>query len=107
MHYILQNVDSTGLVIIDELGRGTSVYEGIGYCFAFAERLLATSAFTFLATHFIPVTNLQALYPNVEKYVSSSLSSATYITHVTWFHMHTNSISTRMHTQCPTATTLR
>ena len=69
MHYILQNIDSSGLVIIDELGRGTSVDEGMGFCFAFAERLLATNAFTFLATHFIPVTNLQALYPNVEKYV--------------------------------------
>ena len=73
MHYILQNVDSSGLVIIDELGRGTSVDEGMGFCFAFAERLLATNAFTFLATHFVPVTNLQALYPNVEKYVQCSV----------------------------------
>ena len=69
MNYILQNVDSTGLVIIDELGRGTAVDEGMGFCFAFAERLLATNAFTFLATHFLAVTNLQSIYPNVEKYV--------------------------------------
>ena len=73
MHYILQNVDSSGLVIIDELGRGTSIDEGMGFCFAFAERLLATNAFTFLTTHFVPVTNLQALYPNVEKYVQCSV----------------------------------
>ena len=69
MHYILQNIDSTSLVIVDVFGRGMSVDEGMGYCFAFAERLAATNAFTFLTTYFIPVTNLQALYPNVEKYV--------------------------------------
>ena len=67
MNYILQNLDETGLVIVDELGRGTSEDEGMGFCFAFAERLLATTAFTFLATHYLYVTNLQALYPNVEK----------------------------------------
>ena len=68
MRYILQNVDETSLVIIDELGRGTSIDEGMGFCFAMSERLLATKAMTFLATHFLPITNLQAIYPNVEKY---------------------------------------
>ena len=39
---IVQNVDSTSLIIVDELGRGTSSEEGVGICHAICEHLLAT-----------------------------------------------------------------
>ena len=67
VHYILQNVDSTSLIIIDELGRGTSSEEGVGLCQAICEQLLSTQAITFFATHFLELTILETLYPNVEK----------------------------------------
>ncbi len=67
VQYILQNVDSTSLVIIDELGRGTSSEEGVGLCQAICEHLLSTEAITFFSTHFLELTRLEALYPNVDK----------------------------------------
>ncbi|KAF8327173.1 muts domain V-domain-containing protein [Cantharellus anzutake] len=40
------------LILIDELGRGTSPIEGIGIAHAIAEQLIDLKAFTFFATHF-------------------------------------------------------
>lgn len=66
IHYIIQNASDKSLIIIDELGRGTSSEEGVGICFAIAEDLLKRKTFTFLATHFLELTTMDALYPNVE-----------------------------------------
>ena len=46
---------------------GTSSEEGIGICHAICEYLLSLKAFTIFATHFMEITNLDVLYPNVEK----------------------------------------
>ena len=40
--YTSQNVSSNCLVIVDELGRGTSNEEGFGICHAVCEHLLTT-----------------------------------------------------------------
>ena len=40
MSYILSNVTPRSLVVIDELGRGTSTEEGAAICWAIAEDLI-------------------------------------------------------------------
>ncbi|EXX50573.1 MutS family protein MSH4 [Rhizophagus irregularis DAOM 197198w] len=63
--YILQNVTDDSLVIIDELGRGTSTHDGLGITYAICEELLKTKAFIFFATHFHELTRSLTVYPNV------------------------------------------
>ncbi|XP_062325919.1 mutS protein homolog 4 isoform X1 [Osmerus eperlanus] len=64
--YIIHNVSDRSLIIIDELGRGTSAEEGVGLCHAVCEFLLRLKAFTLFATHFLELCQLETLYPNVE-----------------------------------------
>uniref|UniRef100_H3AEP5 MutS protein homolog 4 n=1 Tax=Latimeria chalumnae TaxID=7897 RepID=H3AEP5_LATCH len=64
--FIIQNANDRSLIIIDELGRGTSTEEGVGICHAICEYLLNLKAFTLFATHFLELCHLDALYPNVE-----------------------------------------
>lgn len=64
--YIIENLSESSLVIIDELGRGTSEEGGTGICFALLEHLLQTKAFILSATHFVDLAKtLQSLYFNV------------------------------------------
>jgi len=44
MAFCLQNVTNSSLVVIDELGRGTSTQDGVGITFAICEKLLKTKA---------------------------------------------------------------
>ncbi|XP_065192315.1 mutS protein homolog 4-like isoform X2 [Sycon ciliatum] len=67
-HYILQEASEGCLVIIDELGRGTSSEEGMGICHAICEELIAKKTFTFFATHFLELTQLEGLYPSAINY---------------------------------------
>ncbi|KAJ8390877.1 hypothetical protein AAFF_G00100090 [Aldrovandia affinis] len=64
--YIIHNVSDRSLIIIDELGRGTSAEEGVGICHSACEFLLNFRAFTLFATHFLELCQLETLYPNVE-----------------------------------------
>lgn len=68
INYIVQNASNKSLIIMDELGRGTSAEEGVGICHSICEYLLRLKAFTFFVTHFLELTNIDSLYPNVENY---------------------------------------
>ncbi|EDU45523.1 DNA mismatch repair protein mutS [Pyrenophora tritici-repentis] len=50
--FILRNVDRHSLVIIDELGRGTSTRDGLAIALAIAEALVSSRALVWFATHF-------------------------------------------------------
>lgn len=50
--FILRNVDRRSMVIIDELGRGTSTRDGLCIAIAIAEALVESQAFVWFATHF-------------------------------------------------------
>ena len=65
--HILANVGANSLVILDELGRGTSSDEGASFCWAIAEELAKSPAFTFLATHVILMNRMEMLYCTVVK----------------------------------------
>ncbi|XP_065888856.1 mutS protein homolog 4-like isoform X2 [Dysidea avara] len=100
INYIVQNVTDKSLLIIDELGRGTSSEEGVGLCFAICERLLQTKAFTFFATHFMELTNLETLYPNVENYhfeVKHSFSEEGNCQKISYTHVLSKGKATERH----------
>ncbi|KAI4949740.1 hypothetical protein J4E86_007694 [Alternaria arbusti] len=50
--FILRNVDRRSLVLIDELGRGTSTRDGLAIALAIAEALVSSRALVWFATHF-------------------------------------------------------
>ncbi|ESK84664.1 hypothetical protein Moror_13284 [Moniliophthora roreri MCA 2997] len=53
------------LVIIDELGRGTSPREGVGISHAIAEGLIEQKCFVFFATHFSELSTTLSRQPSV------------------------------------------
>ncbi|GAW78906.1 DNA mismatch repair enzyme [Plasmodium gonderi] len=60
---IIKNADSNALVIIDELGRGTSTYEGFGISWSVAHYILnKIKCFCLFATHFHEMSNLEDEY---------------------------------------------
>lgn len=68
---ILNNATSRSLVLLDEIGRGTSTYDGISIAWSVAEFLLTTSnrqAKTLFATHYWELTRLEVEYPHAMNY---------------------------------------
>ncbi|GAA5925273.1 MutS family protein MSH4 [Sporobolomyces koalae] len=53
------------LVIVDELGRGTSPEEGVGIAHAIAEEIIRSKASCFFATHFKELSTTLSRFPNV------------------------------------------
>ena len=56
---ILHNATPSSLVLLDELGRGTSTYDGLSLAWSLAERLLAKNrSLSLFATHYFELTYL-------------------------------------------------
>ncbi len=65
---ILNNLSQRSLVILDEIGRGTSTYDGLSLAWALAEHLHRQKARTLFATHFHELTALADEFPGVKNY---------------------------------------
>lgn len=60
MAFILRNIELRSMVIIDELGRGTSTTDGLAIAVAIAEALIESRALVWFVTHFHDLAMIMA-----------------------------------------------
>ena len=67
---ILHNLSSRSLVLLDEIGRGTSTYDGMSIARAIVEYIheYGDGAKTLFATHYHELNDLEELYPRVKNF---------------------------------------
>ncbi len=68
---ILNNATERSLVILDEIGRGTSTFDGLSIAWAVAEDLVEKNqkgVKTLFATHYHELTELAKTKPRVQNY---------------------------------------
>ena len=68
---ILNNLSSRSLVLLDEIGRGTSTYDGVSMAWAIAEHLHnhpAYKAKTLFATHYHELNELTQDFPRIQNF---------------------------------------
>ena len=67
---ILNNISDRSLVLLDEIGRGTSTYDGVSIAWAIAEFLHENPAKpkTLFATHYHELNEMSELLPRIQNY---------------------------------------
>ena len=68
---ILNNLSSRSLVLFDELGRGTSTYDGISIAWAIVEYIHENKkgkARTLFATHYHELNEMEQIFPRIKNY---------------------------------------
>ena len=66
---ILKNATPKSLVILDEIGRGTSTYDGLSIAWAVAEYMAnSIGAKTLFATHYHELIQLESDFPSIKNY---------------------------------------
>lgn len=68
---ILNNISNRSLILLDEIGRGTSTYDGISIAWAIAEYLHEHPAFrpkVLFATHYHELNEMATSFPRIKNY---------------------------------------
>jgi len=68
---ILNNLSNRSLILLDEIGRGTSTYDGISIAWSIAEYIHNQNlnrAKTLFATHYHELNEMSALFPRIKNY---------------------------------------
>lgn len=67
---IINNISQRSLILLDEIGRGTSTYDGISIAWSIVEHLHASPAApkTLFATHYHELNELEEKLPRVQNY---------------------------------------
>lgn len=74
--HILHNCTSQSLVIIDELGRGTSTHDGVAIAYATLHHLLVQKCMVLFVTHYPKIADIKNEFPgSVGAYHVSYLTS--------------------------------
>jgi DNA mismatch repair protein MutS len=69
---ILQEATARSLVILDEIGRGTSTFDGVSIAWSVAEFIYDhIGAKTLFATHYHELTDLEEMRPQIKNYTVS------------------------------------
>jgi DNA mismatch repair protein MutS len=63
---ILNNATEKSLVVLDEIGRGTSTFDGMALAWAVAERIVQKKTRAIFATHFHQLTDMASEYHGVK-----------------------------------------
>jgi DNA mismatch repair protein MutS len=82
--YILHHATPKSLVLMDEIGRGTSTYDGLALAWAIARRLVEHNAsLALFATHYFELTRLAEGYPQV---ANVHLDAVEHKDHIVFLH---------------------
>lgn len=67
---ILNNLSDRSLILLDEIGRGTSTYDGVSIAWAIAEYLHQhpSQAKTLFATHYHELNQMPEIYPRIKNF---------------------------------------
>lgn len=86
--YILNHATGRSLIILDEIGRGTSTYDGISIAWSMVEYIHnhpRLGAKTLFATHYHELTDLERIMPRVRNYnvaVAETGNSVVFLHHI-------------------------
>lgn len=85
---ILHNATPQSLVLMDEVGRGTSTFDGLALAFAIVRHLVTQNrSLTLFATHYFELTKLAEEFDQIS---NVHLSAAEYKNHIVFLHKVTN-----------------
>ncbi len=66
---IMNSATSQSLILLDEIGRGTSTFDGLSLAWAIIEQIQRQiKALTLFATHYHELTELENIYPEIKNY---------------------------------------
>ena len=70
--YILRNATSKSLVLLDEVGRGTSTFDGLSIAWAILKHISTKlNCITLFSTHYHEITELEGEFQNIKNYYVS------------------------------------